>query len=551
MGDVMNVLVIFANPRGTSSLRLGEEDRKIQECIQRSKHRDKIQLTIKHAVTVDDIRRALLDDDFEIVHFSGHGTGNGLAFEDNFGGIYVPPRVAVADLLAEFAPVLKCVLLNACYSTSQGRSTSLGLPFTIAMEGPISDNAAIIFTGGFYDSIGAGKDIEFSFRQGIHALSLSGHPDSAIPQILRKGEYIDVEAVESVPIKGDRGVADVQSRPLLVGIGLDVSGSMESNINNKVGCSQTRLEGFRESLYHGINRSKSFLDAIKNMEAPVKIFAYAFGLRTGDVCDLFSLVKAADSIISNDEIENLKERYTAEIKRRYSGMGGLADIGRNLGFGGIVDSVEGVAYASGESEVRNRILAEVQQRLSIKLETVGELTLSLNELVVLWQGSSTSFEHAEGFIFGGTPMCEALRKIKVRFQTEIDKIPDKNLESVLLLVSDGEPTDGNPEPIAKQISKLGVTIICCYITDEDVGSPRTLYGKAKENWPSGAQLMFRMSSHIPEDSPLINYLLRESWTIAKNAKAFIQVNHSEILEELVGFALSPIEAGYELLPKGL
>ena len=33
----MKTLVIFANPRGTDHLRLGEEDRVIQECIQRSK----------------------------------------------------------------------------------------------------------------------------------------------------------------------------------------------------------------------------------------------------------------------------------------------------------------------------------------------------------------------------------------------------------------------------------------------------------------------------------------------------------------------------------
>lgn len=79
----MKVLVVFANPRGTSSLRLGEEDRTIQECVRRSKNRDNLSLIIHHAATVDDIRRALLDNDYEIVHFSGHGTGTGLAFEDN------------------------------------------------------------------------------------------------------------------------------------------------------------------------------------------------------------------------------------------------------------------------------------------------------------------------------------------------------------------------------------------------------------------------------------------------------------------------------------
>ena len=230
----MKVLVVFANPRGTSALRLGEEDRMIQECVRRSKHRDNINLIIKHAVTVDDIRRALLDDDFDIVHFSGHGTGTGLAFEDSQGRLYVPPRDAVADLLAEFSPPLQCALLNACYSTSQGQFTSLGIPYTIAMEGPVSDDAAIIFTGGFYDSVGAGKDVEFSFRQGLHALRLAGHPDSIVPKLLQKGEiYVSQEQETPSDQPSTRGTDQGEAQPLLIGIGIDVSGSMEENINNK------------------------------------------------------------------------------------------------------------------------------------------------------------------------------------------------------------------------------------------------------------------------------------------------------------------------------
>jgi hypothetical protein len=92
----MKVLVVFANPRGTSPLRLGEEDRTIQECVRRSKNRANLILVIRHAATVDDIRRALLDDEYEIVHFSGHGTGTGLAFEDSTGSLYVPPQKALS-----------------------------------------------------------------------------------------------------------------------------------------------------------------------------------------------------------------------------------------------------------------------------------------------------------------------------------------------------------------------------------------------------------------------------------------------------------------------
>jgi hypothetical protein len=546
----MKVLVVFANPRGTSSLRLGEEDRMIQECIRRSKHRDNIQLTIKHAVTIDDIRRALLDENFAIVHFSGHGTGRGLAFEDNSGNLYVAPRDAVADLLAEFVPNLQCTLLNACYSTSQGEFTSLGLPFTIAMEGPISDEAAIIFTGGFYDSIGAGKDIEFSFRQGVHALRLHGHPDRVVPKLLRKGESITIRE-ETIPVQDTSRLTQEKDQPLLVGIGLDVSGSMESSINNRVGSRQTRLEGFREALEQGVNKSKKFLDSVQNSDAPLSLFAYAFGLRTGDVCDLFSLIKVANEIISKDEIENLKQRYISEIKNQHSGYGEWESIARRSGLGGLVDSVISSARISVEAEVENRIYAEIQRRLSNKLSAIGDTTVSLNELAELWKGSGDSLAGAEGLIFGNTPMCEALNKILHRFQTELNKKTQIDQMPVLLLVSDGEPTDGDPEPIAKQIRDIGVIIIGCYISNEDIATSRTLVSTPRSDWPVGAQLMCKMSSIIPEDSAFVSYLLRQKWIIAPNAKAFIQVNHSEILEELIGLALSPIESGYELLPKGI
>lgn len=547
----MKVLVIFANPRGTSALRLGEEDRMIQECIRRSKHRDMISLTIKHAATIDDVRRALLDEDFDIVHFSGHGTGAGLALEDNLGRLYVPPRDAVADLLKEFSPPLNCVLLNACYSTSQGKFTSLGLPFTIAMEGPIADNAAIVFAGGFYDSVGAGKDIEFSFRQGVHALRLAGHSDSVVPRLLRQGESLALQETgrEEVDIDS-REAAQTDIKPLLVGIGIDVSGSMESNINNRVGARQTRLDGFREALNQGIANSKTFLESVQNVKAPVYLFAYAFGLRAGDVCDLFSLIRAADGVISNEEIEEMKERYAAEIQRRYSGYSGLESLAQRYGFGGLVDSVKSSARASAEIEIRDRILAEVQRRLSNKLAKVGETTLRLDELAELWKGSGTSLSDAEGLIFGSTPMCEAMRRIMNRFKMELKNRADQSPLPVLLLVSDGDPTDGDPEPLAEQLGHLGVITICCYITDQDLVAPRTLFTTAEPSWPSGAHRMFRMASVIPEDSPLKYHLLRQGWTIPQDAKAFIQVNHSDILEELVGLALSPMEEGYTLLPKG-
>lgn len=547
----MKVLVVFANPRNTNALRLGEEDRTIRACIRRSKHRHGIDLCVQHAATIDDLRRALLDDDFEIVHFSGHGTGCGLAFEDARGRLYVPPRRALAELLVEYTPPLKCVLLNACYSTSQGELTSLGVPFTIAMEGPIADDAAIGFAEGFYDSIGAGKDIEFSYRQGLHALKLKDHPDSSVPTLIRHGETVTVGDENAGAATGVRAATGDESTPLLIGLALDVSGSMEGSINNRVGEETTRLSAFNDALANVTARSSRFLASAGDSQNDIHLFGYAFGLRTGDVCDLFSLVKVGQDVISKAEIEELKERFTSEIRGRYSGGGGgLESLARRYLGPGIVDVAKESIRARAEQEVRSRILGEIQRRLSTRLAEVGDTTLNLHDFVELWKASSVSLADAEGLIFGSTPMCQALQAVGERLRRELDDRSHGSTNTMLLLVSDGESTDGNPESSAEQIRELGVTVIGCYITDTDIVEPRTLVAHEQPDWPTGARQMFNMSSDLPDDSELIKYLLRHGWRVPERARAFVQVNHSEILEELIGVALADVEGRYGLLPKG-
>src|SRR5689334_12366317 len=110
------ILAVFANPQGSDPLRLGEEDRVLHECLRLARNR-RLALDVRHAATVHDLRRALLDDDAHVVHFSGHGTGKGLAFEDESGHVKLIPSAALAELLTAYVPPLHTVVLNACYSS--------------------------------------------------------------------------------------------------------------------------------------------------------------------------------------------------------------------------------------------------------------------------------------------------------------------------------------------------------------------------------------------------------------------------------------------------
>ncbi len=76
------LLLLSANPKDTTQLRVDEEMREIREGLRRSKQRENFVIETAQAVRYRDIRRAILDHEPNIVHFSGHGSEqNGLIFE--------------------------------------------------------------------------------------------------------------------------------------------------------------------------------------------------------------------------------------------------------------------------------------------------------------------------------------------------------------------------------------------------------------------------------------------------------------------------------------
>ncbi|PRQ07833.1 SIR2 family protein [Enhygromyxa salina] len=187
-GAIKPVLFLAANPAGTDPLRVDRELRVIRDALERSRHRGSFEFEIRTAATVHDLRRALLDKDYGIVHISGHGEQAGLLLEDEQGQCVEVPKQALARLFARHAAKgsLRCVLLNACWSLSIGESPSMSVPFTIAMDGPISDVAAIEFSRGFYDALGAGMDIAEAHEEGMTCVDLVAPGAKFDCQLLRE-----------------------------------------------------------------------------------------------------------------------------------------------------------------------------------------------------------------------------------------------------------------------------------------------------------------------------------------------------------------------------
>ncbi len=203
---IKRILAVFANPKGSSSLRLGEEQKVMEQCIRRSKARSKIRIRYLQAATVDDLMRSLLDEAYHIVHISGHGTGMGLVLEDENGQPAIPSPMSLAQVFGVYSPPLECVLLNCCYSLREGMLTAFGVPFTIAAETPLYDDFAIEFTRGFYDAVGAGRDIPFAYREGVQRCLAKKFDPSRLPRLLRQDEILAMPK-EELPIVLDDGSA--------------------------------------------------------------------------------------------------------------------------------------------------------------------------------------------------------------------------------------------------------------------------------------------------------------------------------------------------------
>lgn len=377
---------------------------------------------------------------------------------------------------------------------------------------------------------------------------------------------------------------------LLVGMAVDVSGSMEKSIQNNTGGQLSRIESFQEALKKLTKEAQDTIreNRARDISSSIDLFAYSFGLKSIEVGDLFSLVKAEPSTsqtpedwhkayqvlrkeaktyrledwckrAKNDKFFSRPKEMLALAKQIESRpqkgreLAGLLKtqpgIGRGLvrfmsGFGGVgseaVDVVAALAFGDVERAkelARELILEELKADIGAQAQI--DTTLSIEEFAEMIKADGISLDRYKDVIYGNTPMRSAMNTIRERFERELLNRP-RDTASILLILSDGEPTDGDPSDFVESIKSMGVTVISCFVTNQDVALPRTLFDIPEPHWNAGAKLMFNLSSPLSEGTH--EFFMEKRWKITPESKLFVQLNHSELLEEFVCFVLSPLKA---------
>jgi Tfp pilus assembly protein PilF len=210
MEERVKILFLAANPADASSkLRLDEEIREIDQKIRVGTHRDRIELVSAWAVRVGDLQQALLRHKPDIVHFSGHGRKNkGIVLEDRDRNSQVVNKQAVAKLFRILKDNIRVVVLNACYAKDQAMAVAETIDFVVGMNAAIRDQAAIIFSAYFYQSLAFGRTVKEAFELAVNQIELEGMKGAQIPELLvRSG----ADSSQSKLVPGSLGAEELNT----------------------------------------------------------------------------------------------------------------------------------------------------------------------------------------------------------------------------------------------------------------------------------------------------------------------------------------------------
>lgn len=199
----LRILAVPALPEGTVHLDLDLERRNLEEAW--AAHPD-VEIVLLDKPGPSGLRQALLEAPFHVIHFMGHGemdpaTGRGVLFFAGVDGTRI--RVSGESLAALLKDVrtVRLVFLNACESGRTpdgaevdpfaGVATALvlgGIPAVVAMQLPVSDAAAIVFSRTVYERLAAGDLLDAAVAEGRLAL-YTEFPDSvewAVPVLFSR-----------------------------------------------------------------------------------------------------------------------------------------------------------------------------------------------------------------------------------------------------------------------------------------------------------------------------------------------------------------------------
>ena len=182
---MIKILFLAANPRNTPELQLKAEADAIAGALRKAKYGGQFEFITEYAVRVNQLQELLLKHRPHVVHFSGHGSGDGeILLEDEDRYIHAVVPEALAETFRLLRGDIRCVVINVCYSQPQADAIARHVAGVVGMAAPIEDRASIAFSVAFYRSLAYGEDVQTAFDLARNELQHRFSGAESIPRLV-------------------------------------------------------------------------------------------------------------------------------------------------------------------------------------------------------------------------------------------------------------------------------------------------------------------------------------------------------------------------------
>jgi hypothetical protein len=186
----LKVLVMLSSPSDYPPLDVEAEWSRLMKALAPLVEGGLLQVERMDQATLPLLQQKLRQNNYHIFHFIGHGTTDedtqqgALLFEtDNGSGQLVDSRLLSTLLYDE--KTLRLVVLNACQGGQTWAKNPFGgvaqglvqqsIPAVVAMQFPVTDQAAIAFSQGFYGALADFSPIDMAISEARKAMFFAGN----------------------------------------------------------------------------------------------------------------------------------------------------------------------------------------------------------------------------------------------------------------------------------------------------------------------------------------------------------------------------------------
>ena len=213
----LRILMIISSPTDLPELDVEAEWSKVHDALGPKIGQGLVVLDRLPAPTIPDLGTWLRQHDVHVLHFVGHGEYDErqqdgvLFFSDRYGRSTPVTPSMLGPHVRDHDP-LRLVLLNACqsarvdtidpFSGMAQRLVQQDATAVVAMQFPISDGAAVTFTGEFYGSLSDGLPIDQAVTSARKALLCGYQAEWATPVLFlrsKDGQVFEHIVAQSLP----------------------------------------------------------------------------------------------------------------------------------------------------------------------------------------------------------------------------------------------------------------------------------------------------------------------------------------------------------------